>query len=68
MLFEKIGCDSIVYLCLNELVIKCVFNLVSVFSLPTIIQNSAVLIFTILILYALNELIMRSKIRLLFGK
>lgn len=67
-IFKKIGKDSIIYLCLNELVIKYTLSLVSVLKLPTLIQNCMTFVITMVVLYSLNNLIMRTEIKIFFGK
>lgn len=64
----SIGRESIVYLCLNQLVIFFVKAGFESISLPFILQQIIVLVITLVILYLLCRVIFKTKIKYVFGK
>ena len=63
-----IGRESIVYLCLNQLVIFFVKAGFESISLPFIVQQIIVLVITLVILYFLCRVVFKTKLKYLFGK
>ena len=64
----SIGEESIVYLCLNEAVIAVLIALRDKLVSVSVVSQVAVLVLTMLVLYVISKLVMRTKLRIIFGK
>lgn len=63
-----IGRDSIVYVCLNQVVILILTQCLNAMSLPVILSKILILILTLLILLISSKIITCTKLRVLIGK
>ena len=64
----RIGRDSIVYVCLNQIVIRVMFYVFSFVAIPAIASHLLVLVLTIVTLYWLSALFMKTRLRIFIGK
>ena len=64
----SIGRESIVYLCLNQLVILGVKKAAAPFELPFIVSQLLILSISLLILYLICRITFKTKLKVLFGK
>ena len=64
----RIGKDSIVYLGLNQLVIRAITPLITAFQLPFLLQQIVILILTLVVLELVRNLITGTKLSVLIGK
>lgn len=65
---KGIGADSIVYVCLNQIVIRVVTRCVSIIELPTKISKLIIFIFTLTALFIVSKIIAHTKLKVLIGK
>ncbi len=63
-----IGKESIVYLCMNQVVILYAGQLVALFQLPTYLSQPLLLVISLLVLWAVSKLFSRTPLRILIGK
>ena len=63
---QSIGKDSIIYVCLNQIVILFITSLVKYMNFP--LGNYLILILSLIILYILTILITKTKLKFLIGK
>lgn len=64
----SIGRNSIVYVCLNQIVIRIVNNIVNVAKFPIMFSKTVILIITLLVLYIVSNIIVNTKLKILIGK
>lgn len=64
----KIGRESIVYLCLNQIVIFTAKSVMETFSLPFIVKQLFILSITMVTLFILCRIVFATKLKVLFGK
>lgn len=64
----NIGVNSIVYVCLNQVIIMFVNRFFDLLQLPEYISKSLVLTITLLILFLITIITMNSRLKMLFGK
>lgn len=63
-----IGIDSIVYVCLNQLIIMVVVKCVNIIKFPIVIQKIGVLIAVLAILFIISKIIAHTKLKVLIGR
>lgn len=64
----SIGRNSIVYVCLNQIVIRVLYKVFSYIQMPTLVSHLLVFVFAMITLYWLSELFTRTKLRVFIGK
>ena len=64
----SIGRNSIVYVCLNQIVIRVLYKAFSYIQMPTLVSHLLVLVFSLIFLYWLAELFTRTKLKVFIGK
>jgi fucose 4-O-acetylase-like acetyltransferase len=64
----NIGYDSIVYLCLNQLVIFIINALLKIFTMPLVVNHFICLFITMILLEPLRIVFTKTKLRVLIGK
>lgn len=64
----SIGRDSIVYVCLNQLVIRILYKVFNYIQMPTLVSHLFVLAICLFILYWLDELFTKTKLKVFIGK
>lgn len=64
----SIGRNSIVYVCLNQLVIRVLYKAFGYIQMPIVITHLLMLVFSMIILYWLAELFTRTKLKVFIGK
>ena len=64
----SIGRNSIVYVCLNQIVIMVLKKVFSYIQMPTLVSHLLVLVFSLIALYWLAELFTRTKLKVFIGK
>lgn len=65
---EYIGRNSIIYVCLNQLIIMLVVNFVNVLDFPRVLNKGIILLGTMFILKVMTHICMNTKVKFLFGK
>lgn len=66
--FRGIGIDSIVYVCLNQLIIMVVVKCVNIIKLPIAVQKLGALTAVLAILFIISKMIAHTKLKVLIGK
>lgn len=66
--FTFIGKNSIVYLCLNQIVIKVLVRIFDLFTLPKILSQIFIFVACMIVLYCLSLLFTRTKLAFFIGK
>ena len=64
----SIGRNSIVYVCLNQIVIKVLFKLFRYVSLPILVSHVSILLLSMAALYCLSMLFTGTKLKVFIGK
>ena len=64
----SVGRNSIVYVCLNQIVIRVLYKAFSYIQMPTSVSHLLVLVFSLIVLYWLTELLTRTKLNVFIGK
>lgn len=64
----SIGRNSIVYVCLNQIIIRVLFKGFSYISMPKILSHLLILALSMFVLYWLAELFTRTKLKVFIGK
>lgn len=65
---KKIGKNSMVYLCLNQIVLRVIRNMLEPLGIPRGFLQIAILILGLIVLYACDLLINGTKLRVVIGK
>lgn len=66
--FTSVGRNSIVYVCLNQIVIRVLFKVFCFIQVPTIVSHLFILVSSMIVLYWLSELFTRTKLKVFIGK
>ena len=64
----SVGKESIVYLCLNQIVIFILNGVFDHFTIPYVIKQPLLLIFSLIILYAICRIVFNSTFKIFFGR
>lgn len=64
----SIGRNSIVYVCLNQIVIRVLYKVFSYTHMPTLVSHLLILVICLFILYWLAEIFTRTKLKVFIGK
>ena len=64
----SVGKDSIVYVCLNQIVISVFLTVFARSSIPMTVSKIIVLVLTLLSLYAFSVIFTRTRLRIFLGK
>ena len=64
----NIGRNSIVYVCLNQIVITVLYKVFNYISMPNVLSQLLILALSMLVLYWLAELFMKTKLKVFVGK
>lgn len=63
----SIGRNSIVYVCLNQIVIRILYKVFSYIQMPILVSHLLVLVFSLIALYWLAEMFTRTKLKVFIG-
>lgn len=66
--FKRIGINSIVYLCFNQIVILSVSKVIEPVGVNTYFAKGLILLFTMMILWGIERLICETKMRVILGR
>ena len=67
-IIAMVGRNSIVYVCLNQIVIKVLFKLFRYVSLPILVSHVSILLLSMAALYCLSMLFTGTKLKVFIGK